>query len=153
MSKATARKDGYASHLRVLKYLVKLSNEHQSDQNTIPNPLIQLIHERLEDIVPPSIYRNTTDYKTASIELLDLETIANDLGCNHKNKAEDDTCQFVLLHDCIEHRVEDMKWLDAHMGLSGEDTEQKWRRYCDQRWRCNAWNQKLGKATTYGADD
>ena len=139
MSRATAHKQKYASHLRMLKYLVKLYNEHQSDQNTIPNPLIQLIHERLEHIVPPSIYRNTTDYKTASNELLDLEIIANDLRCNHKNKAEEDTCQFVLLHDCIEHRLEDMKRLDAHVGMSGEHVEQKWKRYCGKRWRYNAW--------------
>ncbi|KAL8884221.1 MAG: hypothetical protein Q9192_006901 [Flavoplaca navasiana] len=123
MPRATAHKDEYASHLRVLKYLAKLYNEHHSEQNTIPNPLIQLIHERLEDLVPPSIYRTITDYKTASNELLDLETIANDLGCNHQNKAEDDACQFVLLHDCIEHRVEDMKRLDAHGGMSETNDE------------------------------
>ncbi|KAL8878270.1 MAG: hypothetical protein Q9198_003880 [Flavoplaca austrocitrina] len=139
MPRATSRKDEYASHIRVLKYLVKSYKEYQSDQNTIPNPLTQLIHERLEHMVPPSIYRNTTDYKTASNELLDLETIANNLGCNHKNKAEEDTCRFVLLHDCIEHRVEDMKRLDAQIGMSGEDIEEKWERYCDKRWRYNAW--------------
>ncbi|KAL8877028.1 MAG: hypothetical protein Q9198_004876 [Flavoplaca austrocitrina] len=139
MPRVTAHKDEYTSHLSVLKYLVKLYSEHQGDQNAIPYPLIQLIYERLEHIVPPSIYRNTTDYKTASNELLDLETIVNDLRCNHKNKTEEDKCQFVLLHDCIEHRVEDMKRLDAQNGMSGEYIEQKWKIYCGKRWRCNAW--------------
>ncbi|KAI4262737.1 MAG: hypothetical protein L6R42_002096, partial [Xanthoria sp. 1 TBL-2021] len=95
MSRTLSEASSYTAHLQSLGALVEVYTNYQRDNVAVPETLIQRIQEKLEQLVLPSIERNMTDYEAASDELLDLEIIADDLGCHHKNKAEDNACQFV----------------------------------------------------------
>ncbi len=125
------RSNSYPYILRSLHALVSEYNDYEMDDDPIPSSLIKEIKAKLLQLLPLSLHHQTTHYETAEDDLHQLELCT---PCRDTSQAEEDNCPYRVLHEMIGHRVDNLKRLEAEVGMGREEIEEKWRVHAEEKW-------------------